>query len=269
MMTAQVPFTSCLAKMGDGVGRALLATSRSHYGSRLGFIEVEGFVRRITHDWRIIMPRTLLLVILAVAISPIVLGQERRKTPQPSNRVRRYQAIIGQKEAVFTFPIAPGRQYEWCPGGLQYGWYVEVKNNRRDFDFGFYLFTAMGAAPCGKGDLQHLLEAGQFSVMGTGGYGEGTEQHRVLSNQAAVAGFANQSRDELTIKLSGENVIRLLFSGEPQYCVFKTKKLGKDYSTRVPLVYKSTGTRNALLEKTNKRICPSKSCRPIRISFKE
>ena len=69
---------------------------------------------------------------------------------------------MSENEAVFTFPINPQKQYEWCPGGLQYAWNVSAQNGNDNFEFGFSLFTAMGASPCRKGNFLDLLREGEF-----------------------------------------------------------------------------------------------------------
>lgn len=32
-----------------------------------------------------------------------------------------YQAVVSEKDAIFTFPVNPQKQYEWYSGGLLWG----------------------------------------------------------------------------------------------------------------------------------------------------
>ncbi len=128
-----------------------------------------------------------------------------------------YEANVSADSAVFTFPINPRQKYTWSNGGLAYKWSIAVRNNGKNYDFGFYLFTPMGASLDESGDINALLRAGQFSAW---------NNDNVISN-IRVEGSANQTRDRLTIKVSGRVPLQLLFSGKPQFVTF-SNQLGVD-----------------------------------------
>jgi uncharacterized protein YecT (DUF1311 family)/transcription elongation factor Elf1 len=147
-----------------------------------------------------------------------------------------YQAIVDEKEAVFTFPINPQRQYEWCPGGLQYAWNVEVRNNSNNYEMGFSLFTSMGASLCGKGDLRALLNAGQFDVWKI------TEDRGTIVPDLKIEYKLSTNEKALTIKLTDKEAIKLIFSNQPKDVVFKSQILEKKSSVKVPVEYTSAST---------------------------
>lgn len=123
-----------------------------------------------------------------------------------------FEAVVSEDEAIFTFPLNSDEEYEWSSGGLSYKWSVKVINNRKSYDFGFYLFTPMGASSTETGDINKLLEAGQFSVW---------SNNKVLKN-IKVEGYANEEKDKLIIKITDKNSIQLLFSGKPKFVIFST-----------------------------------------------
>ena len=142
-----------------------------------------------------------------------------------------YQADVSEKEAIFTFPVNPQKQYEWCPGGLQYAWNVKAKNGNEAYEFGFSLFTAMGASDCGKGDFAALLKEGQFSIW------------RVKKDGSAVdLGFkvdhaVNSNGRFLSIILKDKEAVRRIFSKKPKHVVFYSQVLEKQTLKKVPVVY--------------------------------
>jgi hypothetical protein len=123
-----------------------------------------------------------------------------------------FEATVSANEATFTFPLNPNEEHEWSSGGLSYQWSVKVTNNRKLYDFGFYLFTPMGASATESGDINKLLEAGQFSAWSS---------NKVVNN-IKVKGYANDNNDKLTIQIADKNSIQLLFSGKPKYVTFST-----------------------------------------------
>jgi hypothetical protein len=192
----------------------------------------------------------LMIIALAFVVHPFASAQSTSELWSP-----RYQAVVDEQEAVFYFPIHPKPQWEWYGGGLQYTWSVRVRNNRRNFGFGYYLFTGFGAIPPEKGTFGRLLEAGQFSVMDVGGYAENTEEYRVLANNSTVAGFASKDGNQLIIKLSGAKAVRLLFSSKPSSCIFETQMLDEKTSIRIPIIYKS-GHRGANVPRSSRNASP-------------
>lgn len=143
-----------------------------------------------------------------------------------------YKAVVSQNEAAFTFPINPQKQYEWCPGGLQYAWNIKVRDGKDGFEFGFSLFTPMGASPCGKGNFATLLNEGQFDIW------------KVKKGGASVVpGFkidhaVSSDGRLLTIRLKDKKAIDMIFSKKPKHVIFQSQVLERKSSKKVPIVYR-------------------------------
>lgn len=147
----------------------------------------------------------------------------------PALAQKNFQALVNDDEATFTFPLNPKQEYEWSSGGLTYQWSVTVMNNRKRYEFGFFLYTAMGVSPTESGDINALLEAGQFSVW------RGTK----VLDSVKVDGYASENKDKLTIKITDKKSIQLLFSSKPKYVTFSTvlELFEKPTNVRVPVKY--------------------------------
>lgn len=144
---------------------------------------------------------------------------------------RGYKAVVSQHEAAFTFPINPQKQYEWCPGGLQYAWNIKARNGKDGFEFGFSLFTPMGASPCGKGNFTALLNEGQFDIWKVKKGGSSVVPGFKIDH--AVSGDGRL----LTIRLKDKKVIDLIFSKKPKHVIFQSQVLERKSSKKVPVVY--------------------------------
>ncbi|MEI7997578.1 MAG: hypothetical protein WCH01_22040 [Methylococcaceae bacterium] len=127
-----------------------------------------------------------------------------------------YQAVVSEKEAVFTFPVNSQQQYEWCPGGLQYAWNVKAQNGKDSFEFGFSLFTAMGASLCGKGDFTTLLNEGQFSIWKI------NKDSISIVPYLKVKHVVSSDRQFLNVMLKDQEAIKLIFSKKPKYIIFQS-----------------------------------------------
>jgi hypothetical protein len=199
------------------------------------------------------MKELILAFVIAVNVPCYVAGQVRAKRPVPAPLATGYHATVGENEAVFTFPLPPTQIYEWCPGVLQYAWTVKVNSDNQNYEFGYFMFTAMGASPCGRGNIQKLMREGQFSLFKqndgagsviTGVTGEGrfaTYEDRYsdefLAEKTDVSGFAG--RNQITIKLSGPKAVRALFASRPRYVTLESQILEKQKSVSVPVIYAS------------------------------
>jgi len=162
-----------------------------------------------------------------------------------------YHAAVDQNEAAFTFPLVSTQKYQWCPGGLQYAWTVKVKANDQEFEFGYFMFTAQGAAPCGEGNLQKLLSEGQFSLFRHSGGSDSlitgvTEEGGLatyednysddfLAEKTVVSGLPSQNK--LILKVFGIRTLRFLFANRPKYVTFETHTFEKKESISVPVTY--------------------------------
>ncbi len=187
-----------------------------------------------------------LMCILIVTLSTPVLGQNRgRNTSEASG----HQALVGAGEAIFTFPIQPGRHYQWSSGGLEYTWNVKVNNSGRNYEFGFYLFTPMGAMPGQSGDIHALLRAGQCTIWKVTGQG--------LSGVEGATVECSVSDDEksLTIKLRETKSINALLSSRPKYVTSWTQLelFAKSSSVRVPVEYSSARSATTSRKQSAKR----------------
>lgn len=138
-----------------------------------------------------------------------------------------FKATISQSEAAFEFPLDPNYEYSWNSGGLTYAWNVKTASPK--CELGFFLFTAQGAGVTEEGDINKVLEAGQFSVF-CGGR---------IRNDMKVSGFASEAKDKLTIVLTGAKSIKLLFGTKPKYVTFERvlELFEKPKVTRVAVAY--------------------------------
>lgn len=150
--------------------------------------------------------------------------------PAAAKDLTEYQATISEKEAVFTFPIKQDH-YEWCPGGLQYTWNVKIENNRTDFELGFYLFTAISASPCEKGNFSALLQAGQFNFFKV------TRKESSVVSNAEINHRASEKGKNLEIIISDKKTINLLFSSKPKNAIFQSQILNKKITKKAPISY--------------------------------
>lgn len=184
----------------------------------------------------------------ACAITPRVSTWESSKPftvvmpAKPAELIMGNQALVSKNEAEFTFPINPQKQYEWCPGGLEYAWMVSAHNGNDTFEFGFSLVTAMGASPCRKGNFRDLLNEGQFNIW------------KVKSNGASVVPDLkvehafNGDGQLLSIILKDKRAIELIFSKKPKHVIFQSQVLEKKLSTKVPVVYSELLTSSVLAQ---------------------
>lgn len=178
-----------------------------------------------------------------------VSAQRRRIQTRAPRNYSSYQAIVSKNEAVFTFPLSPEREYRWSSGGLTYEWSVTVNGKGGANEFGFYLFTAMGASTLENGDIHALLQAGQcsmFKVVPGGTYSDSD----VEVAAAEIKCSANDDRTSLTVRLLGEDSIKHFFLRRPPFVSFRTRLgLGsKPAVARVPVRYSAAAatTRSSL-----------------------
>ena len=141
------------------------------------------------------------------------------------------QAFVSKNRAEFTFSINPQKRYEWCPGGLQFAWMVTAKNGNDTFEFGFSLFTPMGASPCGKGSFRDLLKEGQFSIWKV--KTDGASVVPGLEVEHAV----NGNGQVLSIILKDKRAVDLIFSKKPKHVILQSQILEKKLSKKVPVKY--------------------------------
>ena len=154
----------------------------------------------------------------------------RSSSAASGNPTGPYVAVVNEAAATFTFPYPQSRRFEWCPGGLQYGFEVATPQ----YQFGFTLFTAMGASPCGEGNLQEMLNAGQtdaFRLQRDGG-GES-----VPGSDTSISIRADAQRRSLVVSVSGAPMVRRLLSGHPATVEFTMTTPAGEVKRRVPVQY--------------------------------
>ena len=220
------------------------------------------------------MKKLILAFVIAVNVPYYTAAQDRVRRPAPAPQATGYHATVGENEAVFTFPLPATQIYEWCPGGLQYAWTVKVNSDNQNYEFGYFMFTAMGASPCGRGNIQKLMREGEFSLFKqnegagsaiTGVTGEGrfaTYEDRYsdefLAEKTDVSGFAG--RRQITIKLSGPKAVRALFANRPRYVTLESQILEKQRSVSVPVVYASKISHTGAAPVTAKTAKQAETC---------
>lgn len=194
--------------------------------------------------------KSFFIVFLSIiAASSFAVGQSKTKKTSVSQTVK-HQAVVDVNEASFIFPINPTQRYEWCPGGLQYAWTIEVNSNNQNFELGYFMFTAMGASPCGQGNIQTLLRDGQFDIFRQDGESgsvitglteegfatyEDNYSDEFFIEKTIVTGMATQNK--LTIKLTGAKTIQRLFANQPKQITFNSQILERKKSVNVPVTY--------------------------------
>ena len=112
----------------------------------------------------------------------------------------------------------------------EYDWTVQLRNEGRDFTFGFLYFKPPKADP-GRGSFNDLLEVGQASVAS------------ISSNNAAVIDSAiveiAARHDTLWIRVRQPQTLSLLFSGRPSTALLTAIQPGQTMDTlRVPIMYR-------------------------------
>jgi len=107
---------------------------------------------------------------------------------------------------------------------------VTVKNDGKEYTFGFYLWKHPGASP-GSGSLGDLISAGQTSLF------ERTEPKRMtIVRNADVRVKSKAGRVVITVR--GEKDLQRLFSSRPVEVIFKIKYPNEpEISQTIPIVY--------------------------------
>jgi len=112
----------------------------------------------------------------------------------------------------------------------EYDWTVQVRNEGRDFTFGFLYFKPPAAVP-GRGSFDDLLFVGQASVALI------SSNNASLIDSAIVEAAARQ--DTLWIRVRQPQTLTLLFSGRPPTALLTAIQPGQKPDTiRVPVVYR-------------------------------
>jgi hypothetical protein len=148
---------------------------------------------------------------------------------------RQERAVVDSAGARFAFPLLHQSIWSWAlpktPVNVaEYDWTVQVRNEGRDFTFGFLYFKSPGAVP-GRGSFDDLLFIGQTSVALI------SSNHASLIDSALVEAAPRQ--DTLWIRVRQPMTLTLLFSGRPQTALLTAIQPGQRPDTiRVPIVYR-------------------------------
>jgi len=144
-------------------------------------------------------------------------------------------AVVDSAGARFAFPLPHQAVWSWAlpttPANLaEYDWTVQVRNQGRDYTFGFLYFKPPGADP-GRGSFQDLLDAGQASVAVI------SANNASVVDSAIIEAAAQQ--DTLWIRVRQRQTLTLLFSDHPSTVLLTVIRPGQRPDTvRVPVVYR-------------------------------
>jgi len=172
------------------------------------------------------------LALLFLAPTACAYAQSSLATANPSPQP---YAVVDSAGARFAFPLPHRAVWSWAlpttPANVaEYVWTVHVRNEGRDYTFGFLYFKPPGADP-GRGSFEDLLEVGQASVALI------SRNNASLIDSAMVEAAARQ--DTLWIRVRQPQTLTLLFSGRPQTALLTAIRPGQRPDTvRVPIVYR-------------------------------
>jgi|WetSurMetagenome_2_1015567.scaffolds.fasta_scaffold784960_1 hypothetical protein len=128
-----------------------------------------------------------------------------------------YSATVSGQRARFVFPLESQSVWEWNrastqANALEYMWAVELRNAGSSYQFGFFHFKFLGSESQ-HGDLQSLLQAGQWSVFRSG---------------TLVAGAVSVSYEpsSLVIAVNDARTFQLLLSERPRQATFRVELPG-------------------------------------------
>jgi hypothetical protein len=220
------------------IGRVLEQTTASEYHplvlpqkSSFGFRRYASFIavaRRVLSFRENNMHLTLLLTSLLLLV--------------PVQKSAPASAVVTPSEATFTMSVKPRDRWTWYREDTadmkqEYRMEVTVKNEGKEYAFGFYLwkhadFWTNRAASLGSGDLTDLFAVGQKSLF------EQTQPGKKMAVRGAEV-TVKAKGDNVVISLKGEKDLQRVFSSKPPEVVFKIYILGEPEIVRtVRVVYK-------------------------------
>ena len=145
-------------------------------------------------------------------------AQTTEVSPSPAEYgASRFSAIVNPSEAQFSITIPTRPKWSWGlpatkTNGQEYRMDVRIRNEGREYTFGFYLWKRAGALQQ-SGDLYELIEAGQASVF------ERSARRRSIVRDAGIK--LKVERNLLTIRIRGDENIKRIFSSRPSEATFK------------------------------------------------
>src|SRR6185503_2153380 len=119
----------------------------------------------------------------------------------PAQDDAQYTAVVGKSEASLSLPVQSKDRWSWNQPGTrdnarEYRMDVTVKNDGKEYTFGFYLWKHPGASPK-SGSFGDLISAGQKSLF------ERTEARRMTIVREAEVRVKSKG-DRLVITVRGD-----------------------------------------------------------------
>lgn len=155
--------------------------------------------------------------------------------PPPAQDVAQFTAVVGKSEASLSLPVQSRVRWSWNQPGTrdnarEYRMDVTVKNDGKEYTFGFYLWKHPGASP-GSGRMSDLISAGQKSLF------ERSESRLMTIVRGANVRVKSEG-DRIVITVRGEKDLQRLFSSRPTEVIFKIKYPDEaEISQTIPIVY--------------------------------
>jgi len=174
--------------------------------------------------------RKLLLVLLATLLAVIVAAAAAPQLDQTQ-----FSALVKKDEAVFSLPVPERKRWTWWrketkANAQEYRMDVTVKNEGREYTFGYYLWKREGAGQ-ESGDLESLIDRGQKSLF------ERTEARRMTIVRDANVKVKMKDKN-LVIQLRGKDDLKRIFSSRPSEAIIKIKLPEEaEIVQKVPIVY--------------------------------
>ena len=146
-----------------------------------------------------------------------------------------FTAVVSKSEASLSLPVQPRDRWRWNQPGTrdnarEYRMDVTVKNDGKEYTFGFYLWKHPGASP-GAGSLSDLISAGQKSLFQR-------SESRLMTIVRGADVRVKSKGDRVVITVRGEKDLQRLFSSRPTEVIFKIKYPDEaEISQTIPIVY--------------------------------
>ena len=153
----------------------------------------------------------------------------------PAQDATQFTAVVGKSEASFWLPVQPRVLWRWNQPGTpdnarEYRMDMTLKNEGKEYNFGFYLWKHPGASPK-SGSFTDLLRAGQKSLF------EPNQSGRITIVRDANVKVKTDG-DRLLITVHGDKDLERLFSSRPTEVIFRIKYPHEaEISQTVPIVY--------------------------------
>jgi hypothetical protein len=155
----------------------------------------------------------------------------------PQQDATQFSAVVTKTEAVFSLPVQSRSRWSWnqpdtADNKQEYRMDVIVKNEGREYTFGFYLWKRH-SAKAGSGSLDDLISKGQKSLF------ERTDQ-RLMTIVRDADVKVKRKDDLVVITIHARKDMERLFSSKPAEATFKIKYPGEqEIRQTIPIVYQN------------------------------